>query len=191
MTVLVIGLVLFLGVHSSRFLAADFRARQIAARGERGWKGLYSIASAVGLVLIVWGYGQTRQNPVDLWNPPHFLFGITSLLMVLSFILLVAAYVPGTRIKARVRHPMTLGVKTWAFAHLLSNGRLGDVVLFGAILVWAVVTYINARKRDRAAGTVYPVGPVSKDVIAVVVGLVAAVVFAKWLHGPLIGVQPF
>lgn len=191
MTVLIVGLVLFLGVHSSRFLASDFRTRQIAARGAGAWKAIYSIVSAVGLVLIVWGYGLTRQSPVELWNPPRALFGVSSLLMVLSFILLVAAYVPGNRIKARLGHPMTLGVKTWAVAHLLSNGRLGDVVLFGAILAWAVVVYINARKRDRAAGTVYPVGPMSKDVITVVIGIVAALVFAKWLHGPLIGVQPF
>lgn len=191
MTALIAGLVLFLGIHSSRFLAADLRARQIATRGAGAWKGMYSIASAIGLVLIVWGYGQARQVPIDLWTPPRALFGVASLLMVVSFILLVAAYVPGNRIKARVGHPMTLGVKTWAVAHLLSNGRLADVLLFGAILAWAVVTYINARKRDRAAGTVYPVGPVSKDVIVVVVGIVAALVFAKWLHAPLIGVQPF
>lgn len=191
MTLLIIGLVLFLGVHSTRFLAADFRARQIAALGAGGWKVIYSIASAVGLVLIVYGYGLTRQAPIDLWTPPRFLYPVTSLLMVVAFVLIVAAYVPGTRIKARVGHPMTLGVKTWAFAHLLSNGRLGDVVLFGAFLVWAVVVYINARKRDRAAGTVYPVGPVSKDVITVVVGIVVALVFAKWLHAMLIGVQLF
>jgi uncharacterized membrane protein len=191
MTLLILGLVLFLGVHSARFLYADFRARQIAARGDRGWKAMYSIASAVGLVLIVVGYGQTRQAPIDLWTPPRFLYGITSLLMVVAFILIAAAYVRGNRIKARLGHPMTLGVKTWAFAHLLSNGRLGDVVLFGAFLAWAVVVYINARKRDRAAGTVYPVGPVSKDVIVVVAGIVVAVVFATWLHAPLIGVRPF
>jgi uncharacterized membrane protein len=191
MTLLVVGLVLFLGVHSSRFLAADFRARQIAARGEGTWKAVYSIASAVGLVLVVYGYGQTRRAPVDLWTPPHFLYPVTSLLMVVAFVLITAAYVRGNHIKARLGHPMTLGVKTWAFAHLLSNGRLGDVVLFGAFLAWAVATYIHARKRDRAAGTVYPVGAVSKDVITVVVGIVVAAVFAKWLHAPLIGVQPF
>ncbi len=191
MTLLIVGLVLFLGVHSSRFLFADFRARTLAVRGEGTWKGLYSVASLVGLVLIVYGYGLTRQAPVELWTPPRFLYHLTSLLMVVSFILIVAAYVPGNRIKARVGHPMTLGVKTWALAHLLSNGRLGDVVLFGAFLAWGVVTYINARKRDRAAGVVYPVGPMSKDIIVVVVGIVVAVVFAKWLHAALIGVQPF
>ncbi len=191
MAILIIGLVLFLGVHSSRFLAPDFRARQIAARGEGAFKVIYSIASAVGLVLIVYGFGLTRQAPVELWTPPRFLFHVTSLLMVVAFVLIAAAYVRGNRIKARVGHPMTLGVKTWALAHLLSNGRLGDVVLFGAFLAWGVVTYVNARKRDRAAGTVYPVGPMSKDVIVVVVGIVVALVFAKWLHGPLIGVRPF
>jgi uncharacterized membrane protein len=190
MTVLVLGLILFLGVHSSRIVASDFRARQIAVRGEGAWKAIYSVASLVGFVLIVWGYGQTRHEPIELWNPPHFLYPVTSVLMVVAFVLITAAYVRGNRIKAWVGHPMTLGVKTWAFAHLLSNGRLGDVVLFGAFLAWAVVTYISARKRDRAAGTVYPVGPVSKDVITVVAGVVVAVVFARWLHLLLIGVQP-
>jgi uncharacterized membrane protein len=106
-------------------------------------------------------------------------------------VLIVAAYVRGSRIKARLGHPMTLGVKTWAFAHLLSNGRLGDVVLFGAFLAWGVMTYVNARRRDREAGTVYPIGPISKDIIVVVVGIVVAAVFAKWLHAPLIGVRPY
>jgi uncharacterized membrane protein len=191
MTLMIIGLVLFLGAHSSRFLAADFRARRIAARGEGAWKGLYSLVSIVGLVLLVYGYGLTRQAPVELWTPPRFMFHIASLLNVLAFVLIAAAYVRGNRIKARVGHPMTLGVKTWAVAHLLSNGRLADVILFGAFLAWGVATYISARKRDRAAGTVYPVGPISKDVIVVAVGLVVALVFAKWLHAPLIGVQPF
>jgi uncharacterized membrane protein len=116
---------------------------------------------------------------------------LASLLTIPAFILLVAAYVPGTRIKRAVGHPMVAGVKSWAIAHLIANGTLADVLLFGTFLVWSIVLYTSSRRRDRAAGTVYVVGPVLRDVIAVVVGLVAWVAFALWLHGPLIGVRPF
>lgn len=191
MTVLIIGIVLFFGVHSVRIVADDWRTRQVAARGERAWKGLYSVASLAGIVLLVYGYAQTRKAPIDLWTPPAWTYPITSALVLLSFVLVAAAYVRGNRIKAKIGHPMVAGVKTWAFAHLLSNGRLGDVVFFGAFLVWAVFSFVAAKKRDRAAGTVYPVGPVAKDVITLVAGVVAWVVFAGWLHTWLIGVRPF
>jgi uncharacterized membrane protein len=114
-----------------------------------------------------------------------------ALLTVPAFVLLAAAYVPGNRIKAAVGHPMVAGVKTWAFAHLLANGTLAAVVLFGAFLVWAVVDFASARRRDRAAGTRYPAGAVSRDAIVLVVGLAAWALFAFLLHGWLIGVSPF
>jgi uncharacterized membrane protein len=110
--------------------------------------------------------------------------------VLIAFVLVTAAYVPGNRIKAKLHHPMILGVKTWAFAHLLSNGTLADIVLFGAFLAWAVVDYSASRRRDRANGTVYAPGTGARTAITVVVGLVAGVVFAVWLHGPLIGVRP-
>jgi uncharacterized membrane protein len=141
--------------------------------------------------MIVWGYGQTRLAPVDLWFPPAWTRHAAALLTLPAFILLAAAYVPGTRIKAAVGHPMVAGVKLWAFAHLLSNGRLGDVVLFGAFLAWAIADFIASRRRDRAAGTRHAVGPVSKDVLAVAIGVVAWAAFAFALHGWLIGVRPF
>jgi uncharacterized membrane protein len=111
--------------------------------------------------------------------------------MLLSFVLLAAAYVPGTRIRQVLGHPMVLGVKTWAFAHLIANGRLGDLVLFGAFLVWAIVLYAASRRRDRKAGTVRPRGSASRDALAVVIGIVAWAAFAFWLHAALIGVRPF
>jgi uncharacterized membrane protein len=191
MTLLLLGLVLFLGTHSVRIVADDWRSRRIAALGLNGWKGLYSVLSIAGFVLIVYGYGAARLEPVVLYSPPVWTRHLASLLTIPAFILLVAAYVPGTRIKRAVGHPMVLGVKTWALAHLLANGMLADVLLFGAFLAWAVLDYIAARKRDRAAGTVYVVGPVTRDIIAVVVGLVAWAAFAMWLHRVLIGVGPF
>jgi uncharacterized membrane protein len=191
MTLLILGIVIFFGVHSVRIFADEWRSTQIAVRGQQTWKMLYSIASVVGIVLLVWGFAQTRKVPIALWNPPHWTYPITSVLVLVSFVLFAAAYVPGNRIKARIGHPMSAGVKTWAFAHLLSNGNLGDVLLFGPFFVWAIFAFAAARKRDRITDTTYPVGPVSKDVTTVVAGIVAWVVFGFWLHAWLIGVRPF
>lgn len=191
MIVLVLGLVLFLGVHSTRIVADGWRTDMRKRVGEGPWKGVYTLMSLIGLALIVYGYGMSRTAPIELWSPPIWTRHAAALLTLIAFVLLAAAYVPGTRIKARVGHPMVLGVKVWAFAHLLSNGRLADVLLFGAFLVWAIVLYIASRRRDRLAGTRYVAGPVSRDLLAIVAGTVAWVVFALWLHGMLIGVRPF
>ena len=191
MTYLLLGLLLFLGTHSTRVFADAWRTRQLARLGEKRWKGVVSIVSLVGFALIVWGYGQTRIVPVDLWNPPLWTRHLAALLMLPSFVLLVAAYVPGNRIKAALGHPMLAGTKIWAFAHLISNGRLADVLLFGGFLVWSVMSFIAARKRDRRAGTIYPVRGVASDVKALVVGLIAWCAFAFWGHAWLIGVAPF
>jgi uncharacterized membrane protein len=191
MTTLLAGLVLFLGAHSVRIFADGWRGAQIARAGTGAWKAIYSIVSLAGFAMIVWGYGQTRLAPVDLWFPPAWTRHAAALLTLPAFVLLAAAYVPGTRIKAAVGHPMVAGVKLWAFAHLLSNGRLGDLVLFGAFLAWAIADFIASRRRDRAAGTRHAVGPGSRDVLAVAIGVVAWAAFAFVLHGWLIGVRPF
>ena len=188
---LILGLVLFLGMHSARVFAEGARTRFVAQRGANAWKGLYSVVSLVGFVLLVQGYGLARQQPVVLWVPPTGLRHAASLLTLIAFVLLAAAYVPRNAIKARLRHPMVLSVKLWAFAHLLSNGNLADVLLFGGFLLWAVLSFRAARGRDRAAGTVYPAGSAAGTVGAVVVGLAAWAVFAFWAHGALIGVRPF
>ena len=190
MTVLILGLVLFLGIHSARVVAEDRRTTFIAARGEQAWKGIYSVLSLAGFALLVWGFGLARQQPVVLWATPTWARHAASLLMLLSFVLLTAAYVPGNGIKARLHHPMVLGVKTWAFAHLLSNNTLADLLLFGSFLAWGVLSFIAARRRDRANGTTYAAGKVSRTLITVAVGVVAWGVFALWLHGWLIGVRP-
>jgi uncharacterized membrane protein len=191
MSLLILGLILFLGAHSVRIVADDFRARQIARIGEKPWKAVISVVSLVGFVLIVYGYGAARLDPVYLWQPPVWTRHLAALLTIPAFILLVAAYVPGTRIKAAVGHPMVAGVKIWAFSHLIANGTLADLLLFGSFLAWAVVDYIAARRRDRRAGTRYPAGPATRDVAAVAIGLAAWAAFALWLHAPLIGVRPF
>jgi uncharacterized membrane protein len=191
MTLLVLGLVIFLGMHSARVAAAGPRQAFIAKRSENAWKGLYTLVSLAGFALIVWGFGVARQQPVVLWATPAWLRHVAALLMLMSFVLLVAAYVSGNGIKARVHHPMTLGVKTWAFAHLIANNTLADLLLFGGFLAWAVLVFIAARRRDRAAGTVYPPGRADRTVITVVIGVLAWAAFAFWLHVWLIGVRPF
>jgi uncharacterized membrane protein len=191
MSVLIIGLIIFLGLHSVRIVADGWRTNMMAERGEGAWKGLYSVASLIGFALVVWGYGLARQQPVVLWVPPVATRHIAALLMLFAIIMLVAAYVPGNAIKSKLHHPMTLSVKTWALAHLLANGNVADVLLFGSFLIWAVFCFIAARKRDRVAGTVYPAGKTVPTVITVVVGLVVYGAFAMVLHKLLIGVAVF
>jgi len=190
MSLLIVGLVLFLGVHSVRIVADGWRSQMLARLGEGAWKGLYSVVSLVGLVLVVWGYGLARQEPVVLWNPPVAMRHAASLVTLVAFILLAAAYVPRNALKAKLHHPMVLGVKAWALAHLISNGNLADVLLFGAFLLWAVLDFRAARQRDRALGTSYPSGTLAGTGIAVVLGLVAWAAFAFWAHALLIGISP-
>lgn len=191
MILLILGLILFLGMHSARVFADDWRSAQLQRMGPQAWKGLYAVVSLVGFVLLVWGYGQARTEPVVLWTPPTGLRHLAALLTLIAFVLLAAAYVPGTRIKRAVGHPMVAGTKAWALAHLLANGTLADVLLFGGFLGWSVMLFIASRKRDRKAGTVYAVGPVSRDMLAVTFGLIAWAIFAFWAHAWLIGVRPF
>ncbi len=191
MTYLILGLVIFLGVHSVRIVADGWRTQTLARMGEAKYKGVYSVASLLGFALIVWGFGLARQQPVVLWSPPVGMRHLASLLTLLAFVLLAAAYVPGNGIKARVHHPMVLAVKTWALAHLVANGMLAHVVLFSAFLAWAVLDFIAARKRDRATGVQYAAGTGGATAVTLVVGAGAWGVFAFLLHGWLIGVRPF
>lgn len=191
MTVLILGLILFLGVHSVRIFAEGWRSAQIAQRGEGAWKGLYSVASIVGFALIIWGYGLARQEPVALWAPQPWARHLASLLMLLAFILLAAAYVPKNGIKSWVHHPMVLGVKLWALAHLLANHTLADMLLFGSFLLWAVLNFRAARARDRIGHVSYAAGTMGGTAVTIVAGLVGWAVFAFWAHGFLFGVTPF
>jgi uncharacterized membrane protein len=190
MAFLVLGLVLFLGAHSVRIVADGWRTRTIAARGEGAYKGLYTLASLAGLALIVWGYSLARQQPVALWAPQLWARHLAMLLTLVSLILLAAAYVPGNQIKARLHHPMVLGVKVWALAHLLANHTLADLALFGGFLVWAALNFRSARARDRAAGKVYPAGRLPMTVVTVAAGTGLWALFAFWAHAALIGVRP-
>lgn len=188
MTTLVIGLVMFLGVHSVAIVAPQGRDALAAKLGERAWKALYSVLSIVGFVLLVWGYGQARQNPVIVYTPPIELRWVTAILMLPVFPLLLAPYFPG-RIRDALKHPMLVAVKLWAFAHLLSNGMLADLLLFGGFLAWAVADRISFKRRvQRPLKTL----PASKrnDAIAIVLGLVLYFAFMHYLHLKWIGVSP-
>lgn len=191
MLILILGLVIFIGAHSVRIFADGWRGRQIERLGVNGWKGLYSLISIVGFVLLVWGFGQARLQPVLLYTPPAWLRHLNALFTLVAFVLLMAAYVPRNHLKQKIGHPMLAAVKAWAFGHLLANGMLHDVVLFGTFLLWAIVNFAVSRRRDRAAGTTYAVGTPVGDVLTLVIGAAAWIVFAFWLHVRLIGVNPF
>ncbi len=187
MTVLIIGLLLFLGAHSISIV--DHRWRDAMARrmGGFAWKGLHGLVSLLGLMLIVWGYGLARQEPIVLYLPPAWLRHIALLLLLFVFPLLIAAYFPG-RISRRVKNPMLIAVKTWAFAHLLMNGMLADVLLFGAFLAWAVADLISLKRRpSRPLPVTAPTSPWN-DAIAIAAGLAVYVAFVGGLHRWLIGV---
>lgn len=191
MVVLVVGLLLFLGGHSIRIVAPRWRDRMVERLGEGGWKGLYSVAAIGGIALIAWGYGLSRLDPVVLYDPPVWTRHLSLVLLMPVFVLFAAAYLPG-HIKARLKHPMLVSVKLWAAAHLIANGTLADVVLFGAFLAWAVADRISVKRRPVAApghGVEAP-GSWANDLIALVIGATVYVIFLVFLHEWLIGVSP-
>ena len=185
---LILGLVLFLGIHSISIFAEDFRDR-MAARSEIGWKASYALISLVGVVLIVRGYAAVRLDPTTLYVTPMALKHVAALLMLPVFILFFAPYLPG-RIKTATKHPQLVAVKLWAVAHLLVNGTLADLLLFGSFLAWAVADRISLKRR---APRPLPGAPESgiNDLILVGIGLAAYAGFALWAHAAWIGVAPF
>jgi uncharacterized membrane protein len=188
MAVLIAGLAIFLGMHSIALISPALRARAVAKLGEGGWKALYAVVSIVGFVLLVRGFAQARESAVVLYTPPGWLRHVTFLLMLPVFPLLLAAYLPG-RIKTAMKHPMLAAVKFWALAHLLSNGSLADVLLFGGFLAWAVLDRISFKRRPPQRIVTAPARPFN-DVLAVVVGLGFYVFFIAWAHQRLFGVSP-
>ncbi len=190
MTLLILGLALFLGTHAFT-MARGSRAAAVARLGEGPYKGLYSLLSLAGIVLISVGYGQYRADGyVPVWEPPVWTRHLALLLVWFAFVAFAAAYLPG-RIKTRLKHPMLAGVKIWALAHLLANGDLGSILLFGSFLAWAVAARISAKRRDEVVPHGGPATPPSgwrNDILALAVGTAAYLAFAFWLHPWLIGV---
>jgi uncharacterized membrane protein len=188
MTLLILGLVIFLGIHSVAIAAPAWRDAQAAARGERAWKGMFSLVALVGFVLIVIGYGQARQAPLVLYTPPAALRHVALVLMLPVFPLFFAAHLPG-RIRSAAKHPMLLAVKIWATAHLLANGSLADVLLFGGFLAWAVADRISLKRRPERPIRTAPARPFN-DAIALAAGLAVYAAFMLGAHAWLIGVAP-
>jgi uncharacterized membrane protein len=190
-TLLVIGLIVFLGTHAFS-MARGSRASLIGRIGEGPYKGLYSVASLAGIVLISIGYGQYRAaGYIPVWDPPVWTRHLSLLLVWFAFVFFVAAYLPG-RIKRTLKHPMLAGLKVWALAHLIANGDLGSILLFGSILAWAILARISVKRRDVAAqhgGPAAPPAGLRNDALAVAIGTVAYLAFAFWLHPLLIGVN--
>lgn len=191
MWILAAGLALFLGVHSIRYLAGDWRAAQVQRLGQRRWKALYGLASLAGFALVVWGFASARASVPVLWTPPLWTHHVAALLTLLAFVLLAASFVPGNHIKAAIGHPMIAAVKTWAFAHLCANGSAADVLLFGSFLAWSIFAFAASRRRDRREGIRYAPGRIGADAGAVIAGVLAWALFAGFAHLWLIGVRPF
>lgn len=188
MAVLVLGLILFLGIHSVSIIKSQWRTDLVVRFGEIPWKAVYGLVALVGFYLIVSGYGAARLSPVVIYEPPVWLRHISLLLMLPVFPLLLAAYLPG-RIQSATKHPMLLAVKIWATAHLLANGTAADILLFGTFLAWAVADRISLK--HRTTPTVYGAPPNQvNDAIAIVGGIGLYLLFMFWLHKLLMGVAP-
>jgi uncharacterized membrane protein len=190
LAIMILGLAVFIGGHlftTQRKARADL----IARIGEGAYKGVYSLVSLIGLALIVYGYAQYRATGwIDIWYPPAWTRHLAALLVLIAIICIVAAYSPGN-IKRVLKHPMLVGVKLWAFAHLIANGDLGSIILFGSILAWAVVDRISLKHRTDPGSPPIPIGGWPRDAVAIIVGLVVYVVLGLWFHPYIIGVPAF
>ena len=188
MIVLILGLILFLGIHSLRIVAPGWRDARFAAMGEGPWKGVYSLVAIVGLVLLIWGYGLARPEAMFFYEPPSWMKHAVALLMLIALIIFMVSQLPAGKMKPALKHPMLLSVKIWAFAHLAANGDLASILLFGSFMVWAVADRISLGKRD---APLPQEGPVTWDIVAIVAGVVIYLLFVWQLHAWLFGVLPF
>ena len=186
MSLLIIGLLVFFAAHSVSIVNVSWRDRVAARLGIMTWQGLYALVAMAGLVLIIWGYGLARQDPLVLYLPPAWLRQGATVLQIFVFPLLLATYLPG-RIQAAAKHPMLAATKLWALAHLLANGTLADVLLFGSFLAWAVADRISLKRRTPPPVSTLPPSRMN-DGLVIVLGLALYVAFVFWGHGWLIGV---
>ena len=190
MLMLVLGLLLFVGVHSVGIVAYDWRIHCQTRIGREFWKLGFTVISITGFILLVYGYAQTRTVPVYIFEPYLWTRQLALPLNWFALILISAAYIPGNHFKQKLGHPMYAGVKLWALAHLLANGRLGDLLLFGIFLVWAIVGFSVSRRQDRRDGVLYAPANISRTAITVLAGTAVGAVFVHGLHQFLMGVSP-
>lgn len=187
MTWLALGLALFLGIHLTHALTPNWRKGVMARIGEKGWKGLYTLVSLIGFGLILWGFSQARLTPVVLWPSIRGMNHAAAALMLIAMVLMAAAYVPRNHFKAKLQHPMTLSVKVWAFAHLIANNTLADVMLFGSFLVWSILVFRAARRRP---APVVATPALAGTLATVAIGFALWAFFAFWAHAAWLGVAP-
>jgi len=191
MALLIVGIIIFLGLHLIRVIAPGLRQSMIDRLGENGWKGVYSVLSILSLILLIYGFGQARQVTSVLYTPPVWMAHIAVTLMLIALVCLVASLLPAGRIAVKTKHPMVLSVKIWAFAHLLANGETSSVLLFAAFLAWGVILRIALKRRERAGElTLRPFVSGKYDLYAVVIGVVVWALITFKLHELLIGVAP-
>jgi uncharacterized membrane protein len=190
MAILVLGLVIFLGLHSTRIISESGREKAIARLGEGPWKGIYSLLSAIGLVLIVWGFAEARYAAPLLWTPLPGARHLTILMMLISMLLLAGYIFRQSHIAVAVHHPMVWSVAVFGLAHLIANGSAADVVVFGAFFIWALADLMSSYARDRENAVVYPEPNWGATIGAIVLGLALWAVLAFWLHYWLFGVAP-
>lgn len=191
MLVLIIGLILFLGIHSVRMVAPEWREARIASMGEGSWKGVYSLVSLVGLGLVIWGYSLAWPVAPDIYQPPAIFLTINAILMIPAMILIISSDLKAAWIKATVKHPMLLAVKLWAFGHLLANGDLASILMFGSFLAFAVTNRIAVSKRPGEALAATKPSWSMRDTLAIVLGLVIYFLFVWKLHVWLFGAVPY
>lgn len=190
MALLILGIVLFLGLHLIRVVAPGLRTSLIASLGEAGWKVAYSAASVIALIVLIYGFGEARDM-TPVWSPPFWMSHITILLMLFAMICLVAALLPAGHIAVRTKHPMVLSVKIWALAHLLSNGDGAAILLFAAFLAWGVILRISLKRRERAGEiTLRPFVSAKYDLYAIIIGAIVWALIIWKLHAWIIGVSP-
>jgi uncharacterized membrane protein len=190
LAILIIGLVVFIGSHVF-VTRREARAALIARMGEMPYKGLFALVSVVGIALIAWGFARYRaEGWIQVWSPPAFMRHVTVALVWPAIIIATAAYIPGD-IKRTLKHPLLVGTKLWALAHLLSNGDLGGIILFGSIIAWAGYDRITLKRRSDPGGLKIPVGGRRNDIIAIVVGTILYLALGLWFHPKVIGLPVF
>lgn len=187
MLYLLLGLAIFFAIHILRMLAPTSRDKQLAAMGEGAWKGLYSLISLVGLALAVWGWMQYRPDAPEIYTPPGWGWHANALLVLVAFILNFAANLPTGRIKSAVGHPFLLAIIFWSAGHLVANGDLASLILFGSFLVYAIWNRISVAGRNEPVPVFISY---RGDVIAIAIGIIAYTIFVLWLHGWLFGITP-
>lgn len=190
MTLLIIGIALFLGIHSTRIFFEPIRVWAINTFGAGAWRAIYTILSVVGLILVVVGFRPAEASAGVVWVPYFAFLHVSALMTLLAFIFVASAYLPAGRIKANLKHPMTFGVAIWAVAHLLINGMSHEVLLFGSFLIWSILVLIAALRRDRQMKLLFIAGPVRNDLLAIVIGTAVWAVFAFYAHEWLFGIAP-